>query len=140
MGSDGEVITVSDAKDVDFSDGEDEGGENVVRAKERITYLYRVERGLWLNSHAAMCAEIFGIPRRIVKRARYVSHLLSIHEWGQLLDEEMSEEERADLEDAEEVCRRLLAWDFDGMESEDAGEDSVKVRLGQILGRNGMEE
>lgn len=52
----------------------------------------------------------------------------------------MSEEERADLEDAEEVCRRLLAWDFDGMESEGAGEDSVRVRLGQVLGRNGIEE
>ncbi|KAF7288536.1 DNA mismatch repair protein 5 [Mycena chlorophos] len=95
---------------------------------EKITYLYRVAEGLCWDSHAAKCAEIFGVPTRIVERAQHVSRLLSAHELGKLLDEEMTEEERFDLEDAEAVCRRFLAWDLD----EDA--DNVKQRLADVLG------
>ena len=108
--------------------------------------------GLGLNSHAAMCARLFGIPRHIVKRAQYVryalvltihvpstsltvltSHLLSIHELGTLLDEEMTEDEKLDLEDAEERCRQFLAWD---MEASRGGEVDVKAKLGEVLGRD----
>ena len=32
----------------------------------------RVAEGLSLDSHAANCAEIFGIPSRLVQRAQYV--------------------------------------------------------------------
>ena len=39
---------------------------------EKITYLYRVAEGLSLNSHAAQCAEIFGLPAEICARAQYV--------------------------------------------------------------------
>ncbi|KAL1668791.1 DNA mismatch repair protein MutS [Schizophyllum commune] len=97
---------------------------------EKITYLYRVAEGLSLNSHAAQCAEIFGLPAEICARAQYVSRLISTHELGQLLDEEMSEKERDELEEAEAVCRRFLTWslgDDDGTE--------VKVKLAKVLGR-----
>jgi len=53
-----------------------------------------------------------------------------MHEIGQLLDEEMSEEERAELADAEAVCRKFLAWNLDD------GADNVKHRLATVLGRN----
>lgn len=79
--------------------GEDEEGEEAGRQispGERITYLYkcvalevirgstwgadalcsRVAKGLSLDSHAATCAEIFGIPRRVARRARYVRSVL----------------------------------------------------------------
>ncbi|KAK0187908.1 DNA mismatch repair protein MutS [Armillaria mellea] len=66
---------------------------------EKITYLYRVAEGLSLVSHAAKCAEIFGLPSRVVERAQYVSKMISNHELSRLLDEEMTEEEHKDLED-----------------------------------------
>ncbi|TFK40842.1 DNA mismatch repair protein MutS [Crucibulum laeve] len=91
---------------------------------EKITYLYRIAEGLFLDSHAAKCAEIFGIPLRIAERARYVSHLLSTHELGRLLDEEMADEERTDLEDAEGVCRRFLSWDLNA-----ASHDEISASL-----------
>lgn len=52
---------------------------------------------------------------------------------GKLLDEEMTEEERLDLEDAEAVCRRFLTWDLD--DEQGLGE-GVKTKLAEVLGRN----
>lgn len=126
----------------------------------------RVANGLSLESHAAMCAEIFGIPRRVARRAQYVrcvagralrprrtscgglqafmssSQLLATHELGQILDEEMTDDERRDLEDAEEVCRRFLAWnlvhDDEGNSDPDLRRD-VKKRLAQVLSRETAE-
>jgi len=62
------------------------------------------------------------------------SELISTHELGELLDEEMTEEERLDLEDAEGVCRRFLAWDLD--DKRDLGEGGVRAKLAEVLGRN----
>lgn len=45
----------------------------------------------------------------------------------------MSGDERADLEDAEAICRRFLKWD---LKSEgDYGDGEVKDKLGKVLGR-----
>ncbi|OCH92840.1 hypothetical protein OBBRIDRAFT_725988 [Obba rivulosa] len=110
----------------------DEGVQSL-RPSEKITYLYRVANGLSLDSHAAICAEIFGVPPRIAKRAQYVSQLLSSHELGRLLDEEMTEEERKELEQAEDVCKKFLAWDLD-RQLEDREGKSVKEVLAVILG------
>ncbi|KZT73910.1 hypothetical protein DAEQUDRAFT_702916 [Daedalea quercina L-15889] len=119
---------------------EEEEEQRCVAPGERITYLYKVAQGLSLNSHAAMCAEIFGIPRRVARRAQYVSQLLATHELGQLLDEEMSDAERRDLEDAEEVCRRFLTWNLvrDGDGGDALGADprgDVRQMLAEVLGR-----
>ena len=65
------------------------------------------------------------------------SHLLSRHEIGQLLDEEMDAQERAELAEAEEVVRKFLAWDLNGGAEADGG---VKTKLAQILGRDGLAE
>ncbi|KAL1699469.1 DNA mismatch repair protein MutS [Schizophyllum commune] len=131
---------------------------------EKITYLYRVAEGLSLNSHAAQCAEIFGLPAEICARAQYdlkstalalasrdfgcvgrhrclsrfpaacLARLISTHELGQLLDEEMSEKERDELEEAEAVCRRFLAWNL----GDDDGTE-VKGKLAKVLGREEAE-
>lgn len=37
-----------------------------------ITFCFRVAPGLCLNSHAAQCALLNGVPRRIVRRAQRV--------------------------------------------------------------------
>ncbi|KAL0961433.1 hypothetical protein HGRIS_006378 [Hohenbuehelia grisea] len=99
---------------------------------EKITYLYRVAEGLALDSHAAKCAQLCGIPLRIIERAQYVSDLVSKHEIRRLLDEEMTEEERMDLADAEAVCRRFLVWDLEAEAEEPVG---VKEKLGAVLGQ-----
>ena len=150
---------------------------------EKITYLYkysgnlsvmlrliislsafRVAEGLSFDSHAAKCAEIFGVPRRVVERAQYVtcvwhitiiiqppfchplklenmsfSHLLATHELGQLLDEEMTEAETRDLEGAEMVCRKLLACKFDEVEG-DGANFGVKMKLAEVLGRSDLDD
>ncbi|KAJ7935731.1 DNA mismatch repair protein MutS [Mycena leptocephala] len=105
------------------------------RKGEKITYLYRVAEGLSLDSHAAKCAEIFGVPSRIVQRAQHVSHLISTHELGKLLDEEMTDKEREDLADAEAVCRKFLQWNLEG-----DGGGNVKGRLAEVLGRKEEDE
>ena len=58
-----------------------------------------------------------------------LSYLLSMHEIGQLLDEDMTEDEKVELAEAEEICRKFLAWD---LETETEG---VKARLAVTLGR-----
>ncbi|KAF8073753.1 DNA mismatch repair protein MutS [Lyophyllum atratum] len=103
---------------------------------EKITYLYRVAEGLSLDSHAAKCAEIFGVPARLMQRAQYVSHLLSAHELGRLLDEAMTEKERVDLEDAEVVCRRFLAWDLSAVEQE----ADAPTMLARCVGRISVDD
>ncbi|KAF9533174.1 DNA mismatch repair protein MutS [Crepidotus variabilis] len=104
------------------------------RSAEKITYLYRVAEGLSLDSHAAKCAELFGIPSKVVKRAQYISKLVSSHELGKLLDEEMLDTERQELEEAESVCRRFLAWKIKQNDDEDLGTGEVKRKLAEILG------
>lgn len=71
---------------------------------------------------------------RIVERAQRVSHLLSTHDLGQLLDEGMSEAERLELEEAEVICRRFLKWDLKA--EADREDDGVKAKLGHVLGRD----
>ena len=137
---------------------------------EEITYLYRssnitykefinlkpksrVAAGLSLESHAARCAERFGIPFRIVQRAQYVrqamwhtisaddlsycSQLILVHELEKLLDEDMTEDEKAELEDAETVCRRFLAWDLEDREG--LRECDVKAKLAEVLGKGSID-
>ncbi|KAI0662083.1 DNA mismatch repair protein MutS [Cubamyces menziesii] len=131
-----EVLLTNDADDnivtEESADGEDEGRAPVPRT-DKITYLYKVASGYSLHSHAITCAEIFGVPRRVTDRARYVSELLHKHEICQLLDEDMSDAERRELEEAEEVCRGFLAWDL----SSQGRDKCVPIRdtLTEILGR-----
>lgn len=107
-----------------------------------------VADGLALESQAAKCAEIFGLPFRVVERARHVryalqilcsdfsltpfSRLISDHKICQLLDEEMGENERNDLEEAEQICRRFLQWNL-----EEDSQTDVRKRLADVLGRKG---
>ncbi|KAI0643124.1 DNA mismatch repair protein MutS [Trametes meyenii] len=119
---------------------DDEASTARIPSNDKITYLYKATHGYSLHSHAITCAELFGVPRRVTARARYVSsltaasELLAKHEICQLLDEDMSVPERQELEEAEEVCRRFLAWDLsEGVEGEKSA--SVRDKLAEVLGR-----
>jgi DNA mismatch repair protein MSH5 len=61
------------------------------------------------------------------------SHLLSIHELGELLDEDMTDDEVKELENAEAVCRRFLSWNL-GEDRDDS--EPVKTALARVLGRS----
>lgn len=60
------------------------------------------------------------------------SRLVAAHEVGSLLDEKMTDEERADLEDAEEVVKRFLQWDINEA-------DDVRAKLKEVLNRGADE-
>jgi DNA mismatch repair protein MSH5 len=117
----------------------------------------RAVNGLSLESHAARCAQLFGVPAHVVQRAQYVTYvlpkrikrisrwstqklslapdrdLLSAHELPKLLDEAISEEEQQDMDLASAVCQRFLEWD---LETQEASIGEVRTRLAQVLGRS----
>jgi DNA mismatch repair protein MSH5 len=122
----------------------------------------RAVNGLSLESHAARCAQLFGVPAHVVQRAQYVTYvpydrlkdgilfltmihsnfwsclsthreLLSVHELPKLLDEAISEEEQLDMDLASSMCQRFLEWDL-GTQEASFGE--VRARLAQVLGRD----
>jgi DNA mismatch repair protein MSH5 len=47
----------------------------------------------------------------------------------------MTEKELQDLEEAEAVCRRFLAWDLE-VDKEHVGDGGVKRKLAAVLGKN----
>ncbi len=67
----------------------------------------------------------------IILKYSISSELISKHEIVQLLDEEMTEEERGQLEEAEAVCRRFIAWDLQA-EAEDPSD--IHRKLATVLG------
>ncbi|KAI0297721.1 hypothetical protein BC826DRAFT_1000939 [Russula brevipes] len=106
---------------------------STVAKGETITFLYRAVNGLSLESHAARCAQLFGIPAHVVQRAQYVTELLSAHELPKLLDEAISEEEQLDMDLASAVCQRFLEWDL-GTQEVSMGD--TRAKLAQVLGRD----
>ncbi|KAL5501790.1 hypothetical protein ACEPAH_9050 [Sanghuangporus vaninii] len=108
-----------------------------LRQGETITYLYRVAQGLSLESHAARCAQMFGLPPSIARRAEYVSNLFSTHNITRLLDEDMKPEEIEDLAQAEEVCRRFMEWNLSEAANDETLDsvEAVKAKLAWVLGR-----
>ena len=62
------------------------------------------------------------------------SDLLAKHELGKLLEEKMTDEEKLDLQAAEEVARRFLEWDLTSDEA--VYQTGVKARLAEVLGRD----
>ncbi|KAL4070005.1 DNA mismatch repair protein MutS [Scleroderma yunnanense] len=130
--SSGDVLNQPTASDSYTDDDELQRTPRPPFLGERITYLYRVAPGLAYSSNAAQCAAMFGLPARTVARAQYVSKLLATHDLNKLLEEQMSEAELRDLQVAEEVARRFLAWD---LTSEDAiHQTGVRARLAHVLG------
>jgi len=57
--------------------------------------------------------------------------MLSSHQILQLLDEEMTEAEQVELEEAQQICSRFLAWDLTAQLQDKVG---TKERLAEILG------
>ena len=80
---------------------------------ERVVCLYSLAPGLASTSHAASCAQQYGIPPRVIERAAEVSRLLLNHEYTALTDRAMTADEREQLRLDERVVRGLIALDLD---------------------------
>jgi DNA mismatch repair protein MSH5 len=52
-------------------------GSYLSRSSSQRTVCGRAVNGLSLESHAARCAELFGVPDHVVQRAQYVTYVLS---------------------------------------------------------------
>lgn len=101
----------------------------------------RVAEGLSLDSHAAQCAKMFGLPRPIVERAQYVSLLLAAHDVTRLLDESMTPIQKKELGEAEAVCRRFMAWNLEDFDVDaNPSRGGVKARLAEVLRHNSNDE
>ena len=61
----------------------------------------------------------------------FASTLLAAHELEKLLDEDMTEEEARELEEAEAIGRKFLAWNLD---DETAMDRPPKEFVAEILG------
>lgn len=85
-----------------------------------------------MQSYATKCAAAVGMPSKIVERAEHVTRLLSSFAINELLDEAMTPTEQNQLEVAEAICRRFLAWDLNG--SGIANGQDVRSKLPKILG------
>ena len=59
------------------------------------------------------------------------SALFAAHELEKLLDEDMTEEEARELEEAEEIGRKFLAWNLEGKTVMDR---PLKESVAEILG------
>ena len=59
------------------------------------------------------------------------SEMVSKHEIGLLLDEQMTDAEEQDLKEAEVICRNFLSWNL----TEDPDGIDVRERLAEILGQ-----
>lgn len=99
----------------------------------------RLAPGISSSSHAAACAARFGIDQTTVARATEITNLLSRFEIDALFNEDLDAEETKELEESEEIARRLIAWDFgetdveEGLEEEDEKE-IILVKLRACLG------
>ncbi|EJC98525.1 uncharacterized protein FOMMEDRAFT_96519 [Fomitiporia mediterranea MF3/22] len=131
-------ILLPDRSEEDEDQGQDMDANAYLRVLrgETITYLYRFAPGLSLDSHAARCAQMFGLPSAIVRRAQRVSSVLATHDITRLLDEDMEPEEIDDLAQAEMICRHFIAWDLSVATSvvESVGIGGVKEKLAGVLG------
>ncbi|KIO27058.1 hypothetical protein M407DRAFT_73753 [Tulasnella calospora MUT 4182] len=100
---------------------------------DNFTFLFRVAPGLCLKSHAAQCAMLNGVPRKVVQRAQRVRQVPSFdHLVNQnimaLLDEQMTEKELEELREAEAVTRRFCSLDL-------GKSANLRLRLAEVVGR-----
>jgi DNA mismatch repair ATPase MutS len=105
----------------------------------------RLAPGLCLRSYAYYCAEAYGISKHITDRALEVSNALSSFEAHKIMDPKMTEEDKEELVEAENILRRMLEmkWIEDQDEDEDEAREehhmdgrSAMAKLAYVLGKD----
>ena len=115
--------------------GKDDG-----RVGGEITFLYELQHGLELTSHAAQCELLCGIPRPIVERAAHVASLSRSHNLAEVqlrlhdtLHGRKVGRGDADLQRAEEVARAFVQWDLHSVRNDPASASDLHIGLRAIL-------
>ncbi|RXK37395.1 hypothetical protein M231_05382 [Tremella mesenterica] len=108
----------------------------------KIAYMYKLEPSLADTSNAAECALIHGIPQSVVDRARFVTECLSRFELSKLYEEVVTDEQRDELKDAENLMRRFLSWKIkdDAIDVMEQLKDVLEDRLVYQRGDTPVEE
>ncbi|EIW73074.1 hypothetical protein TREMEDRAFT_26100, partial [Tremella mesenterica DSM 1558] len=108
----------------------------------KIAYMYKLEPSLADTSNAAECALIHGIPQSVVDRARFVTECLSRFELSKLYEEVVTDEQRDELKDAEDLMRRFLSWKIkdDAIDVMEQLKDVLEDRLVYRRGDTPVEE
>ncbi len=78
--------------------------------EDQITFLYRLLPGRSSSSLGVLCAAASGVPSDVIRRAEAIVALQDRNESLVEACSELSEEEKRELEQAELVARRFLAW------------------------------
>lgn len=91
--------------------------------QQGITYLYQLKDGLCDNSFGIECAQVCGIPEKIIKRAREIA---VSRKHNQKITMEL---DQLQLERAKYATRDFLMWDVDS----ETPIDEIKGKLGEIL-------
>ncbi|BGP41924.1 hypothetical protein JCM10449v2_005921 [Rhodotorula kratochvilovae] len=121
-------ILVDQTSSTSFSGGA--SGSGTETNVERIAYL--LAPGLALSSHATALASLFGLAPAVLRRAEEVSRAVATFTLDGLAVrsvEELGEGERRELEEAEQVGRRLVGMEMSGEE----GVEGLKKLLRWVL-------
>lgn len=97
-------------------------------------HLLSLSPGLSPSSHATSCALQFGIAPETLARASFVSHLVATFDIAALLNADLDDEERRELEETEAVARRFLEWPLEEEQGDDIEE--VLKTLRRVLGKD----
>ncbi|GAA6050088.1 hypothetical protein NBRC10513_001384 [Rhodotorula toruloides] len=125
-----EVLVVEPSSDRRGRDGRRGGG----REFDELTYLYRLAPGLSLSSHALSCSSLFGIPPTLLSRASTITHALSTFSLDSLiLANEMDEDERRELCEAEGVGRRFVGWEVPAEGEGEMEAEEVRALVRSLL-------
>ncbi|KAK4192630.1 putative muts protein 5 [Podospora australis] len=102
--------------------------KNAVDIRDQITYLHRLQPGHAKESLAIMCAEMAGIPPRVLDRADDIVELLNANEDITAALPELVEQSRRAHKEAKRVLRGVFLIPEADLEAAQNGDESVDIR------------
>ncbi|PFH58943.1 hypothetical protein XA68_13032 [Ophiocordyceps unilateralis] len=100
------------------------------QSDDQVTYFFKLVEGYCSSSFGGRCAALNGVPSSIVARAEAISCLLDGGEDLNSLGATLSSDEKKQLGLAENVARRFLQRDFEGIVD---GPSATSPRLKEVL-------
>jgi DNA mismatch repair protein MSH5 len=125
-------------KDVGFAHMDVHLDPDAKDPEEQITFLYRLLPGRGLSSLGVLCAAANDIPSDVIRRAEAIVALQDRNESLVETCSELSEEEKRELERAELIARRFLAWQIPSPGRGEGDGPTIREMLQAVLGMGEM--